>query len=210
MSKDKNIFLLFLEQSWLLLVSSFLFGLMIALANSAWSPQIAANEKAKLDTLMKNLITEANSFDVAIEKLKITNEKGTTTEINVYKALDGSGKTIGFAFVAEGSGFADKIKLVIAADSNCQKLLGYQVLYYNETPGFGSKIKDSFFSSQFVGAPAGSFELTRTGNAEIIDSQIVAISGATISSTAVVDIFNTYMNTVKEKLKEKGLISNGQ
>ena len=191
-------------------MSSFLFGLLIALANSAWSPQITANEKSKLDTLMKNLITEANSFDVAIEKLKITNEKGTTTEINVYKALGDSGKTIGFAFVAEGSGFADKIKLVVAADANCQKLLGYQVLYANETPGFGSKIKDSFFSSQFAGAPAGKFELVRTGNAEQIDNRIVAISGATVSSTAMVNIFNTYIDAVKEGLKEKGLISNGQ
>jgi electron transport complex protein RnfG len=209
MSRVKNI-LYFLEQSWLLLVSSFFFGLLIALANSAWSPRIAANEKAKLDTLMTNLITQAESFDVAIDKLKISNEKGVTAEIDVYKALDDSGKTIGFTFVASGSGFADEIKLVIAADENCQKLFGYQVLKSNETPGFGDKIKDPFFSSQFVGAPAGSFELIRTGNAEIIDSQIVAISGATISSTAVVDIFNTYINAVKEKLKEKGLISNGK
>ncbi len=210
MSKDKNIFLHFVEQSWLLLVSSFLFGLMIAFANSAWSPRIAANEKAKLDTLMKNLITDANSFDVAVEKLKIKNAKGTTTETNVYRALDGSGKTIGFAFVAEGSGFADKIKLVVAADANCQKLSGYQVLYANETPGFGSKIREPFFSSQFVGAPAGKFELTRTGNAEQIDERIVAISGATVTSTAMVDIFNNYIDAIKESLKEKGLTGNGQ
>jgi hypothetical protein len=36
----------------------------------------------------------------------------------------------------------------------------------------------------------------------VIDSQIVAISGATVSSEAVVKIFNTYFEQVKGKIKE--------
>ena len=210
MSKIRNLFGFFVEQSWLLLVSSFLFGLLIALANSAWSPRIAENEKAKLDNLMGGLIPQAKTFDVAIKDLEITDEKGTITKTDVYKAIDGSSKTIGFAFVAAGAGFADEIKLVVAVDAKCEKLFGYEVLKCNETPGFGDRIRNDFFRNQFAGAPAGKFELVSIGKAEEIDDKIVAISGATVSSTAVVKIFNTYVNTVKEKLKEKGLTGNGK
>ena len=209
MFKIKDLIKLFVEQSWLLLVSSFLFGLMIAFANSAWSPRIAENEKAKLDNLMGGLISQAKAFDVAIKDMEIMDERGTITRTDVYKALDGSGKTIGFAFVATGAGFADQIKLVIGMDAQCEKLFGFEVLKSNETPGFGDKIKNDFFRNQFAGAPAGKIELVKTGKAEEIDDKVVAISGATVSSTAVVKIFNTYIDNVKKQLKEKGLTGDG-
>jgi Na+-translocating ferredoxin:NAD+ oxidoreductase subunit G len=210
MSKIRNLFGFFVEQSWLLLVSAFIFGLLIALASSAWSPRIAENEKAKLDNLMGELIPKAETFDVAIKDMEITDDRGTKTETSVYKALDSSGKTIGFAFVAAGTGFADEVKLVVAVDAKCEKLFGYKVLKSNETPGFGDKIKDDFFRNQFAGAPAGKFELVKTGNAKEIDEKIVAISGATVSSTAMVKIFNTYVDEVKEQLQKKGLTGNGK
>ena len=133
----------FIQQSWLLLLSSFCFGLMIALANSAWSPIIEQNKTDKLNNLMRGLITDANTFETAIDSLEIPIQKGKTDKTNIYKALDKSGKISGFAFVAEGAGFADKIELVIAVDSKCEKFLGYKTLSSNETPGFGDKIKQS-------------------------------------------------------------------
>jgi hypothetical protein len=38
----------------------------------------------------------------------------------------------------------------------------------------------------------------------------VAISGATVSSEAVVKIFNTYTGEIKKQLQQKGLIGNGE
>jgi hypothetical protein len=56
-------------------------------------------------------------------------------------------------------------------------------------------------------------ELIKTGKIEVIkviDSQIAAISGATVSSEAVVKIFNTYTGEIKKQLQQKGLIGNGE
>ncbi|MGB8226329.1 MAG: hypothetical protein WCE45_05620, partial [Sedimentisphaerales bacterium] len=53
----------YIEQSWLLLVSAFVFGLLLALANTAWSPRVEQNKKDKLDGLMKSLITDASRFE---------------------------------------------------------------------------------------------------------------------------------------------------
>lgn len=204
MSKIKH----FIQQSWLLIVSSFCFGLLIAVANAAWSPRILQNEKEKLQDLMTGLIIDANDFKIVIKDVNIPGDKGRLTKTDVYKARDDTGKTVGFAFIAVGSGFADKIKLVIAVDNKCEKFSGFDVLASNETPGFGDKIKsDDDFRNQFGNIPAGKLELIKTGKTK--NTEIIAITGATISSEAVVNIFNAYIDHVKEQLQAKGLTSNG-
>jgi electron transport complex protein RnfG len=205
MNKIKHFF----EQSWLLIVAAFCFGLLIATTNTALSQRIKQNERDKLYSLMGGLITEAGNFTKAVEQAEITGARGRVTKTDIYKALDDSNNCAGFAFVAVGPGFADKIKLVIALDKTCEKFLGFKVLSSNETPGFGSKITEDSFGSQFKNAPASNLELTKTGNPDVIDTEIVAISGATVSSEAVVKIFNTYILKIKEQLKEKELIRNG-
>ena len=84
------------------------------------------------------------------------------------------------------------------------------MLSSNETPGFGDQIKLDYYRDQFKDAPATKLELVKTGNAERIDSEIVAITGATISSQAVVDILNNYIGQVKKQLSAKGLIGDGK
>jgi len=200
----------FIEQSWLLLVSSFFFGLLIATANSAWSPRIEQNKKDKLTNLMKGLITAASNFEPAIQGVEIIGAKGQKQITTIYKGINDKGATTGFAFIASGFGFADKIELVIAVDKKCEKLYGYKVLFSNETPGFGDKIKNAYFSDQFKGAPVGKFELVKAGDPLKIDDTIVAISGATVTSTAMVNIFNMYIEQIKEQLKQKGLLSDGK
>jgi len=209
----------FFQQSWLLIVASFVFGLLIAVTNASLEPRIKQNEKDKLNNLMRSLIVDANDFQIAIEQAEIPGDKGRLEKTDVYKSLNDNGDCIGFAFVGVGSGFADKIKLVIAVDSKCEKLFGFKVLLSYETPGFGSKIadddpeSDEDFADQFKGAPAQEVELIKTGKLEVIkkiDSQIVAISGATVSSDAVAKIFNTYIVKIKEQLRQKELIGDGK
>ena len=196
----------FIQQSWLLIVSSFFFGLLIAIASAGLDERIKQNEKDKLNDLIKALVTDANDFKIEIQGVQIPGKRGRVTETDIYEAFDIDGISIGFAFVAEGAGFQDKIKLVIAVDRKCEKFFGFKVLSSNETPGFGSKINESFFGEQFQGAPAGKMELVKTGEANTIDSEIVAITGATVSSEAVVKIINNSITQIKKQLQEKGLI----
>jgi electron transport complex protein RnfG len=196
----------FIRQSWLLLLTSFLFGLLIAVADAAWSDKIKQNKVEKLRGLMANLIGDANSFEIAIEGAEIPSDK-RLIKTDIYKAIDKEKNCAGFAFIAAGSGFADKIELVVAVDARCEKLLGFNVLSSNETPGFGSKMKDDSFRSQFEDAPAEELSLVKIGDAGKIDNEIVAISGATVTSTAVINIFNKSVISVKEQLQKKGLIT---
>ncbi len=199
----------FFEQSWLLLVASVFFGICLAGLNAWWEPKIIANEIKKFNDLAGGMLTEANDFKVAVEKenLKIDIGKGKTVETEIKKAVDGDGNIVGWAFTAEGAGFQDKIKLVVVVDKQFKKLRGFGVLSSNETPGFGDKLKtEDFFRNQFIGALAEEFTLSKTGDDKKIDSEIVAITGATVTSEAVVDILNNFISQVKTRMKEKGLI----
>ena len=197
---------MFIKESWLLIVASFFFGLLLAVTNQAWGPRIEANQKTKLNGAMRKLLPDANEFEPVIEGLQIEG-RGKT---DVYAARTSSGDTAGYAFIAEGSGFADKIKLVIATDSRFDKFMGFDVLSSNETPGFGDKIGDDYYRNQFKGAPAGKLELVKSGDAEAKDDKIVAITGATVSSDAVVMIFNGYVDEVGKALAVEGLVSDGR
>jgi len=193
----------FIQQSWLLIVAAFFFGLLIAVTNAAWQPRIIQNEVDKLNNLMAGLITTAQKFEIAEKQIELKGKKGKIIKTDIYKALGADDKTLGFAFVVSGSGFADKIKLVVAVNQNFENFFGFKVLASNETPGFGSKIKEEFFGNQFKNAPAKKLILTKTGDDEQIDDQIVAISGATVSSEAVVKIINNFITQIKDKMQNK-------
>ena len=195
----------FIKQSWLLIVASLCFGLLIAATDAALRPRIIQNQKEKLNKLMSSLITDANTFEPVAKACTVKTADGQIKQTDIYKAFSPEQKPLGYAFVAVGSGFADKIKLVIAMDEKLQKCYGYAVLSSNETPGFGSKITENYFKSQFVGIPAGKVELVKSGATEEADKKIVAITGATVSSRAVTNIFNNYINPVKEKIESEGL-----
>ena len=128
MSKVKYFF----QQSWLLIVASFLFGLLIAVTSASLDKRIQQNLKDKLDNLMKELISDANDFAVAIEQAQIPVAKGKVAVTDIYQALDANDNSIGFAFEAVGAGFADKIKIVIAVDGKFEKFLGFKVLFFSD------------------------------------------------------------------------------
>lgn len=192
----------FIEQSWLLIVSSFFFGLLIAVTNAAWAPRIEQNKTAKLNQLMKSLLPNTAKFELDAN-LEIESAKGKKIETSVYKAISHVGQCIGYCFNVSGPGFADKIELVVAVDKDFEKIEGFDVLSSNETPGFGDRIKQSFYRNQFEGAPAQTLQLVKTGDAEKIDSEIVAISGATVSSQAVVNIINNSITQIKNQMQKK-------
>ncbi|MCK5225882.1 MAG: FMN-binding protein [Planctomycetes bacterium] len=189
----------FIEQSWLLIISALFFGLLIAAVNASLAPQIERNKINKLDNLMKKLLPQAEKFKVAAE-LQIDLAKGKKTKSTIYKAISKNGECVGWSFNCSGAGFADKIELVVAVDKNFEKMAGFDCLSSNETPGFGDKIKEAKWRKQFDGAPAENLTLAKTGNIEKIDSEIIAISGATVSSDAVVNILNNAMSQIKKQM----------
>jgi Na+-translocating ferredoxin:NAD+ oxidoreductase subunit G len=183
--------------------------LLLAGTNEFLGPKIIEQQKKKFNDLAGAMVQGATSFEsVDAEGLDITSVKGKPAKVDVKKGINADGDTMGWAFIAEGAGFADKIQIVIGVDAKFEKLLGFGVLLSNETPGFGDKIgkPEHPFVTQFAATPAEELTLSKIGDYKKIDAEIIAISGATITSDAVVTIFNTYIEQVKTILKEKELL----
>ncbi len=108
----------------------------------------------------------------------------------VYVGYDASGKRIGFAIPAKGPGFQNDVRLIFGYDAAGKKLIGMKILEQTETPGIGDKVeKDLDFVKEFlgVGTPIEGVKAGRgAGNPHAVDM----ITGATISSRAVIGIIN--------------------
>ncbi len=128
----------------------------------------------------------------------------TTKLDRVFLGYDESRQPVGFAMEAEGFGFQDVIALIFGYDPATNRVLGMKVLRHLETPGLGDKIvKDSAFVSEFRGAEAlleGVKPDRNTGAANQVDM----ITGATISSRAVIRIINERISAMKDLLTAYG------
>ncbi len=121
-------------------------------------------------------------------------------EPSVYGAYAADGHFVGYAIPAEGPGFQDTIRLIYGFDPGKQRIVGMSVLESRETPGLGDRIyKDQSFVDQFddlaVAPPVQLVKETPTS-----PNQVDAITGATISSTAVVNIVRRSNETWLDKL----------
>jgi electron transport complex protein RnfG len=113
----------------------------------------------------------------AIEQRKDPSDAKTT----MFAAYADAAKTklIGYAVPGRsGSGYAGEIRLMVGLTPE-RKVISYQVLAANETPGLGSKLGDAVFSGQFGGKSGIALKVKKDGG------EIDAITGATITSRAV-------------------------
>mgnify|MGYP001169045702 CR=1 FL=1 len=119
----------------------------------------------------------------------------------LYGAYGEDNGFMGYAIVGSGNGFQDTIRLLYGYDPVQRAVLGMHILDSKETPGLGDKIyKDDDFVSQFSPVLVDpSIELVKGGRKA--DNQIDAITGATISSAAVVKIINNAHQKWDEKTK---------
>jgi H+/Na+-translocating ferredoxin:NAD+ oxidoreductase subunit G len=108
----------------------------------------------------------------------------------VFVGYDEEGQRLGLAIKGAEPGFQDVINLIFGYDPAERRLLGMKVLDNKETPGLGDKIvKDSAFVSEFVGVsvPMVGVNIARSSGAP---HEVDMITGATISSRAVIAIIN--------------------
>lgn len=133
------------------------------------------------------VVTEDGGLEPAVEATRGTEK--------VYAGYDESGALEGVAIEGTGKGFQDVLGLIFGYSPECKCVTGMQVLETKETPGLGDKIeKDPAFLENISSldvrlnaegtALMNSIEIVKSGQ-RTEEWQLEAISGATISSTAV-------------------------
>ncbi len=123
----------------------------------------------------------------------------------IFAGYDKQGKFIGYAIQGKGAGFQDTIHVLFGYLSSTKNMTGMEILDSRETPGLGDKIfKDMHFVAEFINHPMlQDIKAVKKGT-KSHDYEIDAITGATISSKAVVRIMNKAFNTWSGKLAAQG------
>jgi electron transport complex protein RnfG len=123
----------------------------------------------------------------------------------VYGGYDDEGRFVGYAIPGAGPGFQDTIGLLYGYTPAQRLVLGMEILESRETPGLGDKIyKDADFVGEF-GALAVDPEIVAVKKGTSTSAnEIDAITGATISSKAVVRIINETNTAWSDRLPPPG------
>ncbi|NIA07053.1 MAG: FMN-binding protein [Actinobacteria bacterium] len=191
----------FLKQSALVLILAVVFGSVLALIYANTNPLYEHNQKMAIKYAIQTTIPGAK--DAA--KLEVS-EVELSDGGKAYQVSDGS-KLLGWAYVAKGKGFGGDIRLLVGLNAQAKGLVGIDVLEDVETPGFGNSINKESWKSKFrtrngvplpLDKPLVVVKRTpKAGN----PYQIQAITGATISSKAVVKIINETASEVARQVK---------
>ena len=108
----------------------------------------------------------------------------------LYYELEGAG----YVFPAFGPGLWGEIEAVVGFDRELRRITGVDFIKQNETPGLGARISEDWFRDQFRGK-TGPFSRVPEGTETRSPTEFDAITGATITSTAIQNILN---DTIKE------------
>ena len=169
-------------------------GIAIVAAFLWTAPRIEANRARALRAAIEEVLKQPDRYDtlyVVGGTLAARLPAGADPRRyeQVYLGYRGDAR-IGFAVTGAEPGFQDVVRLIFGYDPATRAVIGMRVLESKETPGLGDKIeKDSGFVSEFdrVAVPlVGVKRGQGRGDSAVVDM----ITGATISSRAVIRIIN--------------------
>ena len=169
---------------------------------------------AGVGTLTKNRITlnKQKEINEAITRVisgaQISNKIYEEKDLIIYRVNGEKNNLLGYAVYAGGVGFQDKIYLMFGVDPEITKIHSLTVLDQKETPGLGAKITSEKNFLQFWKNRDCTEKITLHKPAvnspdQLSPYEVNIISGATISSEAVVNIVNTALERIRV-LKEEG------
>ena len=148
-----------------------------------------------------NMLTKDRIADLAVQTAleakaavmsdaaSFSEEKTITVEgkdVIYYDALDGSGATIGYVFNTVAKSYGGDVSCMVGISADTNKITGVKITSINDTPGLGMKANSEDFLSQYI---------DRSGNIGVnkntsTDTEIKAITSATITSKAVTEAVN--------------------
>jgi len=107
-----------------------------------------------------------------------------------------------YAFAASPLGYKDAVNLLVAIDGYNEEILGIKVLQHNESPEYADYITRDWFIDRFAGKNVGQY-LKRVVLETDNESDIIQVTGATVSSQAVINGVNAAMGVYRELVKEQ-------
>lgn len=185
-----------MKDAGILFVITLLAGLILGVVYQVTKEPIRIQEEKTATAAYAEVFTDAKNFT---EDMQVVTEdaafKAQWSELKldgvevqkVLSAKDESDNLLGYVLtVVSHEGYGGDIQITMGI-RNDGTLNGIAILSISETAGLGMKAED-VLKPQFMNKNVASFTYTKTGSA--MDSQIDAISGATITTNAVTNAVN--------------------
>ena len=170
-------------------------------------PTITANKARELRAAVFKVLPGVSRMQALVHRdgTLIVTEEPAKDEPVVYGGYDEQGSFVGYAIPGAGPGFQDTIGLLYGYAPGDKLVLGMEVLESRETPGLGDKIyKDEEFVSAFRALSIDPEIVAVKKGTKSSNNEIDAITGATISSKAVVRIINEAHTAWAKRLPAPG------
>ena len=151
---------------------------LLAGMNSLTKARILAQAQAEEQASLKEVMPQAANFEAV----------KADGNIIYYKAQDTKGNFLGVAFKTTAKGYSSIIETMVGMNKD-GTINTIKILNQNETPGLGARVVEPSFTGQFAHKPA----------VDLSDVQV--ITGATISSQAVIDAVKEKANEIQELIK---------
>jgi len=198
-NKEKKVML---KEAGILFAITLIAGLVLGFVYELTKDPIRLQQEKAIQEACRTVFAQAAAF----EKTGNVPSAALTAELDedgveigtIYDALGTSGEHVGYVVEATTSqGYAGNITLYLGITDE-GILNGISILTISETPGLGMRAEEVLVP-QFENVPATIFTYTKSGSTA--DNEIDAISGATITTKAVIGAVNGAVRVVTEELK---------
>ncbi len=171
-------------------------GLLLGLTYSVTKDPIAAQEALEASESRKAVLADATDFEqIDLASLSLPEDYSVIQE--AYWGLD-NGEKIGITVYMIVKGYSTGLNITVGINSD-GTVAGVSIGSNSETPGLGAKAADPSYLAQYDGLtpPAEVVKTTPTESGEV-----QAVTGATITSTAVADAVNLAAQFYNDYVKE--------
>lgn len=183
-----------LKDAVILLAITLIAGLALGIVYDVTKEPIAEQQLKAKNEAFAEVFADADNFitveDISIEKADMMIEEAGYAETSideVAEAFDENGDTLGYVLtVTSHEGYNGDITFTMGIRLD-NTLNGISLLSISETPGLGDKAED-VLKPQFTDKQVDQFTYTKSG--AMADTQIDAISGATITTNALTNGVN--------------------
>lgn len=194
-----------IKDALILFAITLISGLLLGLVYQVTEEPRRLQQEKKIQEACQTVFAQAKGFEeieyVPGEELAQELMTDGVTIGTVYEALDDAGTGLGYVLeTTSGEGYGGNITLYVGI-TNEGLLNGVSILSISETPGLGMRAEEVLVP-QFAGKQATDFTYTKTGSQS--DSEIDAISGATITTKAVTNAVNGAIIAFTRELQKGG------
>lgn len=160
-----------------------------------------------------NLLTKDKISEIAVQKENAAKSAVITAtsfsdakEVNsntYYEAFDESNNLVGYVFNVTSKSYGGDLNCMVGISAEDEKVTGVEITAISDTPGLGMKATAKAWLDQFIDKADG---ITVNKNSSS-DTEIQAITSATITSQAVTDAVNSAFDVLSQV---KGGAENGK